>query len=55
MMGDLLQLFAHGCGKWVTSCMRWEVGGWQAPKISTCIWEASIGLYHQQTRSNQVD
>jgi len=41
MMGDLLQLFAHGCGKWVTSCMRWEVGRWQAPKISACIWQAS--------------
>jgi len=50
-MGDLLQSFAHGCGKWVTSCIRWEVGGRQAPKISACIWQVSIGLYRQQSKA----
>jgi len=27
-MGNLLQLFAHGCDRWVASCGWWEVGGW---------------------------
>jgi len=40
-MGNLLQLFAHGCDRWVASGRRWEVSGWQAPKISVCIWQAS--------------
>jgi len=48
MMGDLLQLFVHGCDKWVASCACWEVSGWQAPKISECIWQVSIGLYQHQ-------
>jgi len=25
----------------VESGGRWEVGGWQAPTISTCIWQVS--------------
>jgi len=50
-MGDLLQLFAHICNRWVASCRRWVVGGWQAPKISTCIWQVSIGLYQQQGKT----
>jgi len=59
-MGNLLQLFAHRCDKWVASYGRWVyilVGncGWQAPNISTCIWQVSIGLYQHQTRPNQVD
>jgi len=41
-MGNLLQLFAYGCDKWVASGGCWVyilVGncGWQAPKISACI------------------
>jgi len=40
-MGDLLQLFAHGYSKWLASGRRWEVGEWQAPKISACIWQVS--------------
>jgi len=44
MMGNLLQLFAGRCDRWVASCGRWVVGGWQAPKISVCIWQVSIGL-----------
>jgi len=51
MMGNLLQLFAHACDKWVVSGGRWEGDGWQAPKISTCIWQASIGLYQQQNKA----
>jgi len=35
-MGDLLQLFAYGYDKWVSSGGHWEVGEWQAPKISAC-------------------
>jgi len=38
-MGCILQQFAHRCNKWVASCGRWEGGRWQAPKISTCIWQ----------------
>jgi len=45
-MANLLQLFACRCGKRMACCGRWVyilVGncGWQAPKISTCIWQAS--------------
>jgi len=50
-MGDLLQLFAHGYDKWVSSGGRWEVGEWQVPKISACIWQVSIGLYRQQSKA----
>jgi len=50
-MGSILQLFAHRCSKWVASCGRWEVGGCQAPKISACIWQASISLYKQQNKA----
>jgi len=50
-MGNLLQLFVYGCDKWVATCGLWEVGGWQAPKISACIWQASIGLYQQQNKA----
>jgi len=35
-MGNILQLFARGCDQWVASGGCWEVGGWQAPKISGC-------------------
>jgi len=45
MGANLLQLFAHGRNKWVSSRGHWEGGGWQAPKISACIWQVSIGLY----------
>jgi len=38
-------------GKWEASGVRWEVGGWQAPKISACIWQVSIGLYQQQNKA----
>jgi len=31
----------------VESGGRWEVGGWQAPKISVYIWQVSIRLYQQ--------
>jgi len=50
-MGNLLQLSAHRCDKWVARCGRWEGGGWQAPKISTCIWQGSIGLYQRQNKA----
>jgi len=50
MMGDLLQLFAHACDKWVASGRCWAVGGWQAPEISACIWQVSISLYQQQNK-----
>jgi len=40
-MGDLLQLFAYGYDKWVSSGGRWEVGEWQA----------SIGLYQRQNKT----
>jgi len=53
-MGNLLQLFAHGCGKWVTSCMRWEVGGWQAPSISACICKQVLVCISSKTRPNRV-
>jgi len=51
MMGDLLQLFVHGCDKCVASCRHWEVDGWQAPKICACIWQVSISLYQQQYKA----
>jgi len=51
MMGDLLQLFVHTYYKWVACCGRWEVSGWQAPKISACIWQVSIGLYQHQNKA----
>jgi len=38
-MGDLLQQFAHRCDRWMASCGHWEVGGWQTPNISACIWQ----------------
>jgi len=50
MVANLLQLFAHACDKWVACCRRWEVGGW-APKISACIWQASIGLYQRGNKA----
>jgi len=50
-MGNLLQLFAHRYDKWVASRGRREVGGWQAPKISACIWQVSIGLYQQENKA----
>jgi len=50
-MRDLLQLFAHGYDKWVLSRGHWEGGGWQAPKISACIWQVSICLYQQQNKA----
>jgi len=50
-MGYKLQLFVHGFDQWVASCRHWEVGGWQAPKISACIWQASIGLYQHQNKA----
>jgi len=52
-MGNLLQ-YIHQLemrsNKWVASGGCWVyilVGncGWQAPKISACIWQVSIGLY----------
>jgi len=51
MMGNLLQLFVYGCDKWMVSCGRWEGGWWQAPKISMCIWQASITLYQHQNKA----
>jgi len=27
-MGNLLQLFAYRCDKWVASCGGWKGGGW---------------------------
>ena len=50
-MGYLLQLFAHGYDKWVVSGGRGEGGGQQAPKISVCLLQASIGLYQQQNKA----
>jgi len=50
-MACILQLFVYGYNKWVASCGRWEGGGWQASKISACIWQASIGLYQQQNKA----
>jgi len=50
-MGNILQLFVRGCDKWVVCCGHWEVGGWQAPKISVCIRKASIGLYQRQNKA----
>jgi len=41
MIGNLLQLFVHGCDKWMASGGPWEGGGLQAPKISACIWQVS--------------
>jgi len=57
MMANLWQLFAHICSKWVASCGRWEGGGWQAPKISACIWQASIGLHqrHSKAKSSKLN
>jgi len=51
MMANLLQLFAYRCDKWVASGGRWEVDGWQVPKICACIWQVSIGLYQQQNKA----
>jgi len=50
-MANLLQVFIYGCSKWVASDGSWESGGWQAPKISACIWQASISLYQQQNEA----
>jgi len=51
MMGCILQSFVHRFYKWMASCGGWEGGGWQAPKISTCIWQVSIGLYKLQNKA----
>jgi len=51
MMQNILQLFAHGCSKWVACCGCGDVGGWEAPMISACIWQASIGLYQRQNKA----
>jgi len=51
MMASILQLFVHGCGEWVLSCGYWEGGGWQAPKISECIWQVNISLYQHQNKA----
>jgi len=55
-MGNLLQLFVYGCDKWMASGRRWVYivsgkCGWQAPKISTCIWQVSVGLYQRQNKA----
>jgi len=50
-MGYKLQLFVHGCDRWVASCRHWEVGGWKAPKIGAYIWQGSIGLYQRQNKA----
>jgi len=49
-MGNILQLFARRCGKWVACSGYWEVSGWCAPEISGCKWQASIGLYERQNK-----
>jgi len=47
-MANLLQ-YIHQLemrsNKWVASGGSWGIGGWWASKISTCIWQVSIGLY----------
>jgi len=55
MMENLLQLFAHGCDKWVASCGRWglrgdgcrQLVGVNGKQVSVCI--------SSKTRQNQVD
>jgi len=51
MMGCILQLFVHRFDKWMASCGGWDGGGWQAPAISTYIWQVRISLYQHQNKA----